>query len=146
MHLMTLHQMTLHATVAAVSDVVEVQQHDELVTEWRGLLERHAKVFGALECALQEHGVGVSEFEALEFLAACEDHCRSADLVEAAQLSQSAASRLVARMEKAGLVERKLCELDRRGVFVALTEAGRERYEQAKPTHRAVLAETLGAV
>lgn len=123
---------------------MSTEAREELVAQWRGLLRQHNTVFGALECALQEHGIGVSEFEALEFLATREDHCRSADLSEAAQLTQSAASRLVARMEKAGLVERKHCELDRRGVFVSLTEAGHERYEQAKPTHRAVLAETLG--
>ncbi|MGH3433380.1 MAG: MarR family winged helix-turn-helix transcriptional regulator, partial [Thermocrispum sp.] len=108
--------------------------------------KQHNTVFTALECALQEHGIGVSEFEALAFLHTYENKCRSADLGEAAQLTQSASSRLVARMEKAGLVRRELCEMDRRGVYVSLTDAGRERYEQAKPSHRAVLAATLGTV
>lgn len=142
---MTLHQIPVHANLGAVSDVAgDLRVHEGLVAEWRGLLQRHATVFTALESALQEHDLGVSEFEALERLATCEHKCRAADLVDAVQLTQSAASRLVARMERAGLVERALCEMDRRGVFVILTDAGRERYEQAKPTHRAVLAETLG--
>lgn len=117
---------------------------DGLVRQWRDLLARHAEVFGALECELQtKHGLGVSEFEALERLATGDPKCRGADLTDAVHLSQSATSRLVARMEREGLVERAMCELDRRGIFVSLTEAGLERYEQAKPTHRAILKETL---
>ena len=58
-------------------------------------------------------------------------------------LSQSALSRVVARLEAEGLVERVMCKTDRRGVFACLTEAGRERHAQARPTHRGVLRETL---
>ena len=43
-----------------------------------------------------------------------------------------------------GFVERKMCPDDRRGIFAALTAAGRARYEDARPTHRRVLAEVLG--
>ncbi|MFC4086568.1 MarR family winged helix-turn-helix transcriptional regulator [Amycolatopsis samaneae] len=124
-----------------MSDVVE----RGLVQQWHGLLARHAAVCNALEVALQErHGIGVSEFEALERLATCDHKCRSADLTEAVHLSQSATSRLVARLEREGLVQRALCEMDRRGIFVTLTEAGAQRYQEAKPTHRAVLQETIG--
>lgn len=116
-----------------------------IVQQWHDLLALHATVSGELECRLQDkHGIGVSEFEALERLATCDFQCRSADLLAAVHLSQSATSRLVARLEKEGLVERAMCEQDRRGIFVGLTEAGRRRYEEAKPTHRAVLRETLG--
>ena len=136
--------MLVHATIAAVADVAE----DVLVSEWRGLLARHAAVYNALEAELrQRHGIGVSEFEALERLAEFVDNdagkCRGAALTDAVHLSQSAASRLVARMERDGLVERSICEVDRRGIFVALTEKGRQRYLEAKPTHRAVLAATI---
>lgn len=124
-----------------MSDVAE----RSVVRQWHELLARHAAVFGALECKLQEqHGIGVSEFEALERLATCDHKCRSADLTDAVHLSQSATSRLVARMEREGLVERAMCEMDRRGIFVTLTETGRRCYEQAKPTQRAVLKEMLG--
>jgi DNA-binding MarR family transcriptional regulator len=36
-----------------------------------------------------------------------------------------------------------MCPTDRRGIFACLTEAGRARYDAARPTHRSVLAETL---
>jgi DNA-binding MarR family transcriptional regulator len=114
-----------------------------LVDEWRRLLSRHAMVTGALEHELQErHGLGVNEFEALERLVEC-DGCRAQELTDALPLSQSAASRLVARLERQGLVTRAMCDNDRRGVSVCLTDAGRERYLAARPTQRAVLAATL---
>ena len=139
-HLMRLHLMPVHAKLAAVSDVAE----QGLVQEWHELLARYSAVFTALECRLQErHGIGANEFEALERLATCDFKCRSADLTGAIHLSQSATSRLVARLEKEGLVERALCELDRRGIFVTITDAGREKYLAAKRTHREVLNETL---
>ncbi len=139
-HLMCLHLMPAHAKLVAVSDVAE----QELVQEWHELLARYSAVFSTMECRLQErHGIGANEFEALERLATCDFKCRSADLTGAIHLSQSATSRLVARLEKEGLVERALCEVDRRGIFVTITDAGREKYLAAKQTHREVLQETL---
>ena len=109
------------------------------------LLERHARTTSALERRLQhEHGLGVSEYEVLERLATSgkDDH-RMQELAEAVHLSQSALSRVVARLETDGLVTRGMCPSDRRGIMTCLTASGRERYEAARPTHRAVLADTL---
>jgi DNA-binding MarR family transcriptional regulator len=119
-----------------------------LVAGWRELLERHARVTGAVERALQaEHGLGVTEFEVLEWLAIAaddKDQRRMQELAEAVHLSQSALSRLIGRLEGEGLVERTICPTDRRGIYTALTDAGRARYEEARPTQRRVLAEMLG--
>ncbi|MGW3244405.1 MarR family winged helix-turn-helix transcriptional regulator [Streptomyces sp. NPDC001070] len=116
-----------------------------LVEEWRDLLVRHAVVFQTLERELQaRHGIGVSEFEALEALACAENtQCRAQDLTDVVHLSQSAASRLIARMERDGYLARTICEADRRGIIVVLTDEGRERHLEAQPTHRSVLARTL---
>ena len=118
----------------------------DLVGAWRELLERHARTTSALERRLEhEYGLGVSEFEVLERLAGTDkDERRMQELAEAVHLSQSALSRVVARLEADGLVRRGMCPEDRRGIMACLTDSGRERYEAARPTHRAVLAETLG--
>jgi DNA-binding MarR family transcriptional regulator len=120
-------------------------EETELVDAWRELLERHAGATSSLERRLQhDHGLGVSEYEVLERLAAAtKEALRMQELAEAVCLSQSALSRVVARLETDGLVERGMCPEDRRGIMACLTESGRERYEAARPTHRAVLAETL---
>jgi len=116
-----------------------------IVSAWRALAARHAAVSAALERELGErHGLGVTEFEVLERLAEDEQHqFRVQELAEAVHLSQSALSRLIGRLEQHGLVERSLCDLDRRGIYVCLTEAGRRRHAEALPTQRAVLAATL---
>jgi DNA-binding MarR family transcriptional regulator len=118
----------------------------DLVGAWRELLERHARTTSALERRLQhEHGLGVSEYEVLERLAGTDkDTRRMQELAEAVHLSQSALSRVVARLEADGLVYRGMCPEDRRGIMACLTDSGRERYEAARPTHRAVLAQMLG--
>ena len=117
-----------------------------LVESWRALADRHARVTCALERALQdEHGLGVSEFEVMERLAAPDkDQHRMQDLAESVYLSQSALSRLIGRLEAEGLVTRAICSEDRRGIFACLTEEGRARYEAAKPIQRRVLADSLG--
>jgi DNA-binding MarR family transcriptional regulator len=117
----------------------------DLAEQWRGLMARHQAVNCALGSALgQLHGIGVQEFEVLENLVSAEDgQRRIQDLSEAVSLSQSALSRLVARLEKEGLVVRCMCDVDRRGIYAQLTEAGRARHAEAQPTQRAVLARLL---
>jgi DNA-binding MarR family transcriptional regulator len=117
-----------------------------LVESWRALADRHARETCALERVLQdEHGLGVSEFEVMERLAARDkDQHRMQELAESVYLSQSALSRLIGRLESEGLVTRAICSEDRRGIFACLTERGRARYEAAKPSQRRVLADSLG--
>jgi DNA-binding MarR family transcriptional regulator len=69
---------------------------------------------------------------------------RMQDLGDAVHLSQSALSRVVGRLEGDGLVHRGMCPEDRRGIFVCITDAGRERHRAAQPAHRAALADALG--
>jgi DNA-binding MarR family transcriptional regulator len=117
----------------------------KLLNEWRELLERHARVTCALEQALEhEHGLGVSEFEVLDQLATPgKGTHRIQELADAVHLSQSALSRVVARLEDQGLVSRSMCTEDRRGIYACLTKAGKERHAKARPTHRQVLEENL---
>jgi DNA-binding MarR family transcriptional regulator len=122
------------------------RQDEPLIDQWRDLLARHARTTSALERELHErHGLGVSEFEVLERLSACDldETRRIQELADAVHLSQSALSRTVGRLEAEGLVVRAMCADDRRGISACLTDAGRERYEAARPTHRRVLHENL---
>lgn len=118
-----------------------------LVVKWRGLLASYSEVSCALDRALQDaHGIGMSEFEALDRLVDAEcEKCRMHDLASDMYLSQSALSRTVARLEREGFVERLMCPDDRRAIFVKLTDAGRARHTEARDTHRGILAEKLEA-
>lgn len=121
------------------------REDTDLVAQWRDLLDRHARVTAAVEKVLQDrHQLGVSEFEVLERLAACDkEQGRMQTLADAVHLSQSALSRLIGRLEADGLVVRTMCSDDRRGIFACLTTEGRARYESARPTQRQLLAELL---
>jgi DNA-binding MarR family transcriptional regulator len=118
---------------------------DPVVATWRSIAACHAAASAALEHELgTRHGLGVSEFEVLDRLAESDPRkFRAQELAGAVHLSQSALSRLIDRLEKHGLVERCLCDADRRGIFVVLTGAGRQRHAEAVPTHREVLARVL---
>jgi DNA-binding MarR family transcriptional regulator len=105
-------------------------------------MSRYHRVSCVLDRALQtEHGVSASEFAVLEQLAEAGPECglRMHELGEHAHVTQSALSRLIARLEADGLVERTMCADDRRSVMTRLTPAGRELYAAARPTQRAVL-------
>lgn len=119
---------------------------DALTSAWRELLDRHARAHGALERALKDHDLGVSEFEVLDRLATVQsgDQKRMQEIGKAVHLSQSALSRVVARLEADGLATRGMCSEDRRGIYVCITDAGRERLDAARPSHRAALADALG--
>src|SRR5512139_1197683 len=101
---------------------------DALAAEWHQLMGRYQRLMCALDRELAPHDLSASEFEVLQQLEQADQHSlRMAALAESAHLTQSALSRLVSRLERDGLVERKACEQDRRSLFVALTADGRRR-------------------
>src|SRR3954469_23589088 len=119
---------------------------DELARAWQELMSRYHRVSCLLDRALEaEHGITTSEFAVLEQLAGARDCAlKLHDLGAHVHVTQSALSRLVARLEADGLVERAMCTEDRRSVFARLTPAGLELYRKARPTHRSVLRDSSG--
>ncbi|MFF9689532.1 MarR family transcriptional regulator [Streptomyces sp. NPDC014623] len=112
-----------------------------LVDEWREILALHARTPG-------EFGLGASDFEVLDVLAEAaaergEACLRVQEIASRVHLGQSALSRLVARLERDGLVRRAMCSEDRRGVRVELTDTGRDRHLDVRPVQRAVLSRML---
>jgi DNA-binding MarR family transcriptional regulator len=115
---------------------------------WSEMLRTYHTVSNELEHELQAgHGLGLSDFELLKALSRCcgpdKGKVRMKDLEAEMYLSQSAFSRTITRLEKAGLVERASCEDDRRANILRLTSEGRVRWEEARPTHKAVLIKHL---
>ncbi|NRN63717.1 Transcriptional regulator SlyA [Kibdelosporangium sp. 4NS15] len=114
---------------------------------WGRVVALHARIEGELGKALQRrHGLGLSEYRALDHLSRAtgkNDSMRIQELAEALELNQSSVSRLVARMESAGLSERDICEDDRRGIYTMLTDEGRKTLAEAAPTYRETLKAAL---
>ena len=59
------------------------------------------------------------------------------ELAEAVHLSRSGLTRLVDRLERQGLLERRRGERDPRQVFACITGPGLERLAETTPTHLA---------
>ncbi|MFF3335203.1 MarR family winged helix-turn-helix transcriptional regulator [Streptomyces sp. NPDC002888] len=118
-----------------------------LEERWRDILSVHARTMCEIDRVLHPHGLGASDFEVLDILAAEApaegDLCRVQNLVGRVHLSQSALSRLIGRLDKEGLVERSVCAEDRRGVWVALTSKGRELHAEVLPLQRSALERML---
>ncbi|OLF05843.1 hypothetical protein BLA60_34210 [Actinophytocola xinjiangensis] len=117
-----------------------------LERRWQALRQLQARVDDAVERALQrEHALSVSEYQALAALGYSDDggHLRQQVLADAIPLNHSSVSRLVARLERAGLTERYLCEADRRGVYTQITDHGRRLLERARETCHQVLDTAL---
>jgi DNA-binding MarR family transcriptional regulator len=109
------------------------------IAAWRGFLRVHAALLRELDRELEKaHGLPLTHYEVLLHLwNAPGRRLRMSDLAQSVLLSQSGVTRLVDRLEAAGLVVRAPCAADRRVLYAELTDAGRARLEAARPTHLA---------
>ena len=117
----------------------KISQRDPRLTAWRTFLRAHARVVRDLEQELQaDQGIALTDYDVLVQLATADERrLRMSELADRLLLSRSGVTRLVDRLVAEGLVERVMCESDRRGQWASLTDAGRERLRQASPTHLA---------
>ena len=144
MHLIQVQQSWFSVTVRRMAQ----QAEQALVERWRDILALHARTQCELDRALHGHGLCASDFEVLDVLAGCRTpkgtpSYRVQEISERVHLSQSALSRLIARLEKEGLVERGMCSEARLGVKFALTARGRALHGVVLPVPGAVLARML---
>ena len=123
--------------------MVAKKPEQALAEHWRDILALHARTQCELDRALHQHGLCGSDFEVLDVLSGESCTYRVQEIAERVHLSQSALSRLIARLEKDGLVERGMCAEDRRGVRVSLTAKGHALHRAALPVQRAVLTRML---
>jgi len=83
-----------------------------------------------------EHDLSAAEFEVLLRLARTPGRMlRMSDLAAQTQLTTSGITRVVDRLERDKLVERRACATDRRGSFAAITRAGLARLDAVLPGH-----------
>ena len=104
---------------------------------WLAVLQSNAVLLEALERDLEAaHGLPMTWLEVLIRLADAPDgRVKMQELVETAFLTKSGVTRLVDRMETAGLVARCACDSDRRVTYASITEAGRKAIREAMPSH-----------
>lgn len=120
-----------------------ITRHDPRLATWAAFLRAHARVVRELERELQaEQRMALTDYDVLIQLAQADDHrLRMSELADRLMLSRSGVTRLVDRLVGEGLVERVLCDTDRRGQWAALTETGLDRLRKVTPTHLRGVAE-----
>jgi DNA-binding MarR family transcriptional regulator len=112
---------------------------------WHSFLAAGALIDRLVDAQLKETvGLSHPQYEILVRLSGAPDgELRMTELADTLLSSKSGLTYQVTQLEKAGLVERRSCPSDVRGVLAVLTEAGRHRLEQAVPGHVTLVRELL---
>jgi DNA-binding MarR family transcriptional regulator len=123
-----------------------VRPSPDHLAAWRALLTAHAELTERIDAALRAAGViPLRWYDALLGLyEAPGRRLRLAELAEAALLSRSGLSRLVDRLEAAGLLNREPCEDDARGAFAVLTPEGLQALRRCWRVYGAEIAARVG--
>jgi DNA-binding MarR family transcriptional regulator len=115
---------------------------------WRAFLTAHAAAVGRIERELAEGDdlLPLTWYDVLLELAAAPRHrLRQRDLVSAIVLTRSSVSRLVDRIEAAGLLAREPNPQDRRGDTLVLTPTGRSALRRTWPAYARAIEAHFGA-
>jgi len=131
------------ATAVKIAPSRQLSLTEAELGAWRGLLRAHGCLAKRLDAELEQaHRLPMSSYEVLNHLqGASGERMRMCELAEQAQLSRSGLTRLVDRLERDGLLIRCSCNHDARGAYACLTDRGRERLQEARVTHLAVVRE-----
>ena len=111
---------------------------------WRGLVIGMTLLLDRLDADLrQAYDLSLAEYEMLVRLSESDGVLRMAQLASSMGHSRSRVTHTIARMEKAGLVERRTSQTDGRGVDALLTDKGMELLRTAAPLHVTGVRENL---
>ena len=104
---------------------------------WRNYVVGASMLADRLHRELQDrHGVSLADYEVLVRLSEQPGRrMRMSQLADEVASSKSRVSHQVARMEREGLLRRRECPEDGRGVFAELTDKGMALLETSAPTH-----------
>jgi DNA-binding MarR family transcriptional regulator len=113
---------------------------------WRALITANALVLEKIERALAGASLPpLGWYDVLlELSGAPDGRLRMHELARAVVLSRSGLTRLVDRLEGAGLLGREPDPADRRGSYAAITEEGRTMLRRMWPVYAAGIAEYFG--
>ena len=109
---------------------------DDRLTAVGLLVEVHRGLTNKFAARLAQHGLSENELEILLRLGRTPNcRLRMSDLAAQTSLTTSGVTRVVDRLERAGLVARSSCDTDRRGTWAVLTDDGLERVTAAVADH-----------
>jgi len=116
--------------------------------QWlRDLVSLEIVLWNRIDATLKaQHALSLPFFESLYFIGGAQSgSVRIGDLARTLRITVGATSKLVDRIEAAGLIRRELDAADRRASRVALTEVGKQLLAEASMTHEAEMTHVLDA-
>jgi DNA-binding MarR family transcriptional regulator len=117
------------------------QWSEQDVETWRAFLRSNSLVLRELSNASQEQDMPLEWFDVLVNVYQWPDDLMPLGyLVDNAALSRSGLTRLLDRMEKANVIERRLSTTDRRKFDVRITDLGRREFERVNPAIQAAVS------
>lgn len=118
---------------------------DRETAAWIGFLSATNLVARKLEQQLKDDAaLSHTQYEVLVQLSAAPGHSlRMTELADRLVTSKSGLTYQVTQLERAGLVARRTCPSDVRGVIAQLTDRGMEVLREAAPGHVAAVREAL---
>jgi DNA-binding MarR family transcriptional regulator len=124
-------------TIEAAARLSVLKAGDWRLAVWRSFLRTHTHILRLLEQDLQSnHKIAIASYDVLVQLAeAPGNRLRMSELADAVLLSRSGLTRLVDRLQRDGLVERRPDPEDARGLFTVLTDQGRAALRSATRVH-----------
>lgn len=143
----------LSADASPVRDLAEVQNSTHVSSQriwaqgthlgervplaWVRLLAAQNQLTRPMDQHLRvSHDLTINDYEVLLKLSqAPEGRLTRSELARSVHLTHGGITRLLAGLERAGLVESADCPTDRRVVYAELTATGRERFREAVRTH-----------
>lgn len=116
---------------------------EEQLATWRAFLRAHSSMLRRISADLEQADLPpLAWYDVLAALRDAPDkRLRQVELAEQVVLSHSGLSRLLDRVEKAGLAERVTCPGDRRSFHVQLTAGGEEMLARMWPVYARGIAE-----
>jgi len=138
--------MKMAQNAPTIGSVKNAARSSSVAKVWEGLARAHTSVAAALERDLvPEAGMPLAWYEVLLNLSrAPGGMMRYQDLAKGAGITNSGASRRLEQMTKAGLIERRSCPTDRRGVFAHVTAKGEGAFKRAHSVFLTSLEKNFG--
>jgi DNA-binding MarR family transcriptional regulator len=129
----------------AMNDCQSVMPSDSVVSAFVRLVRAQRCVVLGIERAVKDAGFPPIEWYDVLWELEREGPSRPRDVQSRLLFPQSNLSRLLDRMEAAGVVERGTCNEDGRGQIVRITDRGRDLRRRMWKVHAAAIEEAIGS-
>ncbi len=119
----------------------------EATEAWTRLMRIRSRVLNAVEQDLKKAGFPpLAWYDALlELSRAPAGEMRPVELEKQMLIPQYSTSRLIDRLVEEGLAARRECEIDKRGLFVEITDAGRDLQKRMWNAYAAAIERHIGS-